>query len=246
MRSRIVLLSLAFTGAVASVSGKSASHQMTIIDLSNATFPARPVLWQGGAIFDLGLPPNGAGCFTHAINRHGEIVGECAFVWDRLGWRDPFSSAAYSNRQSVYDARVFYRHEVYTPQLVIDGQLERVGSDVDAVQRAIKQAAQAPKAVVEVAAVRAGERALRVNVHVTVPPTLVLRDSADVVVAITEDNHTEEGVLRGIGDGAGQSHLSLFTYNEFGELAASGVPITLCVATANGVAIMSPPDVAEH
>jgi len=60
------------------------------------------------------------------------------------------------------------------------------------------------------------------------------------------DIDTEAGVLGVIDHGAGQSHLSLFAYNEFGELAASGAPITLGVANANGVAIMSPPDVDEH
>src|SRR6267142_3420791 len=72
-------------------------------------------------------------------------LGEHVDYWDRLGWRDPFSSAMFSARQSNYDARVFHRNEVYTPQLVVDGQLERVGSDVSAIQRAINQAAHAPK-----------------------------------------------------------------------------------------------------
>jgi hypothetical protein len=45
---------------------------------------------------------------------------------------------------------------------------------------------------------------------------------------------------------AGQSHLSLWTYNKFGELAPSGTPITLGVANANGVAIMSPADLEGH
>jgi hypothetical protein len=56
------------------------------------------------------------------------------------------------------------------------------------------------------------------------------------------DIDTHAGVLGVIDHGAGQSHLSLFTYNKFGELAASGTPITLGVANANGVAIMSPSD----
>jgi hypothetical protein len=132
-------------------------------------------------------------------------LGEHVDYWDRLGWRDPFSSAAYSARQSTYDSQVFHRNEVYTPQLVVDGQLERVGSDVDAVQRAVKQVAQAPKAIVDVAAIRDGERALRVNVHVTVPPSLDLRDGADVVVAITEDNLATE-VRRGENRGRTLRH----------------------------------------
>jgi hypothetical protein len=132
-------------------------------------------------------------------------LGEHVDYWDRLGWRDPFSSAAYSARQSNYDSRVFHRNEVYTPQLVVDGQLERVGSDVDAVQRAVKQAAQAPKAAVDLAAARSGERSLRVNLHVTVPRSLALRDSADVVVAITEDNLATE-VRRGENRGRTLRH----------------------------------------
>ena len=61
-------------------------------------------------------------------------LGEHVDYWDRLGWRDPFSSPAFSSRQSTYDARVFHASQVYTPQLVIDGRLERVGSNARAVQ----------------------------------------------------------------------------------------------------------------
>ncbi len=46
------------------------------------------------------------------------------------------------------------------------------------------------------------------------------------------------GVLGVIDHGARQSHLSLFSYNAFGELAASGAPITVGVPNANGVAIV--------
>jgi hypothetical protein len=71
--------------------------------------------------------------------------------------------------------------DVYTPQLVVDGRFERVGSDITAVQRAITQAAHAPKAAVDVAALRANDRDLRVDIHVTVPASLTLRESADVL-----------------------------------------------------------------
>jgi hypothetical protein len=56
------------------------------------------------------------------------------------------------------------------------------------------------------------------------------------------DIDTDAGVLAVIDHGAGQSHLSLFSYNEFGELTAHGTPITVGVADANGVAILSPAD----
>jgi hypothetical protein len=68
-----------------------------------------------------------------------------------------------------------------------------------------------------------------------------------VVATITaggspSDIDAAQGVMGVIDRGAGQSHLSLFTYNRFGELAAHGTPITLGVANANGIAIMASTD----
>jgi hypothetical protein len=45
-------------------------------------------------------------------------------------------------------------------------------------------------------------------------------------------------VLGVIDHGAGQSHLSLFSYNQFGELTPAGPPILVGVPDANGVAIL--------
>lgn len=47
--------------------------------------------------------------------------------WDRLGWKDPFSSKAYTKRQYGYASAL--KANVYTPQLVINGQTEMIGSD---------------------------------------------------------------------------------------------------------------------
>jgi hypothetical protein len=94
---------------------------------------------------------------------------------------------------------------VYTPQLVVDGRLERLGNDIGEVRRAIEQAARAPKAVVDVAAVRAIDRDLHVDVHVNVPASLTLRESADVLVAIAEDSLVTE-VRRGENGGQTLRH----------------------------------------
>src|SRR5215510_4525353 len=53
------------------------------------------------------------------------------------------------------------------------------------------------------------------------------------------DIDADAGVLGVIDHGAGQSHLSVFTYNGFGELAPAGAVITIGVPDANGVAILS-------
>jgi hypothetical protein len=54
------------------------------------------------------------------------------------------------------------------------------------------------------------------------------------------DIDADAGVLGVIDHGAGQSHLSVFTYDRFGELAPAGAVITIGVPDANGVAILSP------
>jgi hypothetical protein len=64
--------------------------------------------------------------------------------------------------------------------------------------------------------------------------------AAQVPTGAPADVDADSGVLGVIDHGAGQSHLSTFTYNGFGELAANGTSIDLGVADANGVAILAP------
>ena len=47
--------------------------------------------------------------------------------WNHIGWTDPFSSARWSQRQNQY-ASAFESSQVYTPQLVINGRVQLVGS----------------------------------------------------------------------------------------------------------------------
>lgn len=56
--------------------------------------------------------------------------------WDGAAWRDPFSREASTERQEAYDRRLT-GGQVYTPQMVIEGTVELVGSDRKAVLAAI-------------------------------------------------------------------------------------------------------------
>jgi len=77
--------------------------------------------------------------------------------WDRLGWKDPFSSPMATARQRAY-ARLLGLRTVYTPQMVVDGADEFVGSDRRAVVRALDRAkARAAEPGVGVELRRAGE-----------------------------------------------------------------------------------------
>jgi hypothetical protein len=61
--------------------------------------------------------------------------------WDRLGWRDVFSHAAYSARQYAY-GKYLKLPQVYTPQIVVNGKIEFVGSEEITLRNAIKTALQ--------------------------------------------------------------------------------------------------------
>ena len=66
--------------------------------------------------------------------------------------------------------------------------------------------------------------------------------AAQIPTGAPADIDADSGVLGVIDHGAGQSHLSVFTYNRFGELAPTGATIAVGVPDANGVAILSPRD----
>jgi hypothetical protein len=48
--------------------------------------------------------------------------------WDQLGWKDTFASPQYTARQWDY-ARAFHRSEVFTPEVVVNGRADVVGSN---------------------------------------------------------------------------------------------------------------------
>jgi hypothetical protein len=59
--------------------------------------------------------------------------------WDRLGWKDPFSSHEATQRQDRY-ATLLDLATVYTPQIVVDGRWQAVGSDRADVEHALDRA----------------------------------------------------------------------------------------------------------
>jgi len=62
------------------------------------------------------------------------VLSEHVDYWNSIGWRDPYSSHEYSERQSAYAAH-FGNGSIYTSQMVVDGRFEFVGSDESQVSR---------------------------------------------------------------------------------------------------------------
>ncbi len=69
--------------------------------------------------------------------------------WDRLGWKDRFSSAEFSKRQKAYAAR-FGIDSSYTPQIVVDGVSEFVGSNRGQANEEIAKSASTAKGTIEI------------------------------------------------------------------------------------------------
>ncbi|MBS1603583.1 MAG: DUF1223 domain-containing protein [Bacteroidetes bacterium] len=66
--------------------------------------------------------------------------------WDRLGWKDGFSSPVYTGRQRQY-ASWLRLSSVYTPQIVVNGKKEFVGSDAKTLRATVESDLKATGAV---------------------------------------------------------------------------------------------------
>ena len=59
-----------------------------------------------------------------------DVIGLSFHVdyWDYIGWKDPYASRDFTNRQRIY-AEKLRSHQLYTPQMVVNGKHEFVGSN---------------------------------------------------------------------------------------------------------------------
>jgi hypothetical protein len=107
--------------------------------------------------------------------------------WDELGWKDPASMREATARQSAYARALGIGDRIYTPQLVVDGRDEMIGTDAAAAQRAIAKALKQPRAGVTLAVDVDGD-ALLARAAVADLPADAARESVNAVLAITEDD----------------------------------------------------------
>lgn len=77
-------------------------------------------------------------------NAHVIVLEEHVDYWDKEGWHDRFSSSQFTERQNLYAPRLKF-DDPYTPQMIVDGQTQFLGSDSNKAVASITQAAQTPK-----------------------------------------------------------------------------------------------------
>ena len=139
------------------------------------------------------------------------VLSEHVDYWNYLGWRDPFSAAEFSKRQQNY-ARRFHRDGPYTPQMVVNGEAEFIGSDAKRAQMEIAAAAKVPAGI----AVRlnwSGDSTVRVEADPIVSGKF---KSAEVFVVVARDSASSD-VSRGENNGRKLEHVSVA-----GKIMAAG------------------------
>lgn len=138
------------------------------------------------------------GIETIAIEEHVDY-------WDQLGWRDPFSSHRWTERQEQY-AEAFRRDGIYTPQFIVNGHSEMSGSSPRKARQDILEAAKISDADLHLAVVGASQSSAEVLVTAeNIPPEA---RSPELWLAISERGLSSD-VLRGENQGRNLTHAAI-------------------------------------
>lgn len=122
--------------------------------------------------------------------------------WDYIGWKDPYASSEFSDRQRRY-AQAFGSSRIYTPQMVVNGRKEFVGSNEHKANSAIESALEQPPVVtvnITLSDVLVNEGA--VTFAYEIPPA---PEDAVINFALVE-RHLEQDVRRGENRGRTLQH----------------------------------------
>jgi hypothetical protein len=135
------------------------------------------------------------------------VLSEHVDYWNHIGWTDPYSARFYSDRQNAYAKRLGL-DSVYTPQMVVDGTSEFVGSDASLADRAFGEALRRPKLALRLADVRVTANTLQAHLETgPLQASLGLRE-ADVYVALAL-NRAESHVAHGENAGRTLVHTAV-------------------------------------
>ncbi|HEY9004075.1 MAG TPA: DUF1223 domain-containing protein [Mucilaginibacter sp.] len=124
--------------------------------------------------------------------------------WNRLGWKDVFSSHDYSSRQYQYSKWI--KSEVYTPQVIVNGHTEFVGSDEKSLRNAIKTGLEnSAKTELSLSNIKIEGDKANVQYHVTGAAS-----GSNLLIAMIEKNATTK-VQSGENSGRTLSHVQIVT-----------------------------------
>jgi hypothetical protein len=130
-------------------------------------------------------------------------ISEHVTYWDRLGWKDPYSADTFTDRQIAYADRLRVA-EPYTPQMVLNGRTQFVGSDSSALQKALDNDAHQKQVQVHIVSSTVEKGGMKVKFSISGAGSRPL----DVVAVVTDDLD-QSNVLRGENSGRSLQHVSV-------------------------------------
>ncbi|HBK88765.1 MAG: DUF1223 domain-containing protein [Cyclobacteriaceae bacterium] len=159
---------------------------------------------------------------TGILQKEGrQVVGVSFHVtyWDKLGWKDPYSDSLYSARQKRY-LPLLEVPRPYTPQAVVNGKAEFVGSNPFKFRElVIAEEAQPSKVHISASAVKSGS-------SVTVTYRARGKAAGSVIAAVLVESHAEHFIPRGENKSRVLKHHNVARVFESVEYRPSGT-ITL-------------------
>jgi hypothetical protein len=135
------------------------------------------------------------------------VLSEHVDYWNHDGWKDPYSSSFFTDRQSAY-VHALGGNSPYTPEMIVDGATELHLENQAQVAQAFQKAAQAQQLPVSISALSVdGGSPSFLRAHIDADGTAA-RHSADVYAVIAL-NHAESQVLRGENGGRRLTHAAV-------------------------------------
>jgi hypothetical protein len=135
------------------------------------------------------------------------VLSEHVDYWNDIGWKDPYSSHEYSERQSAYAAH-FGRSGIYTPQMVVDGHSDLVGSDERGAIEAVENETRFVKVPLSLSGLHFENNKVSMRVEAgPLEPSMGAR-SANLYLAIADESDVSQ-VSRGENAGRTLKHVAV-------------------------------------
>lgn len=149
------------------------------------------------------------------------FLGYHVDYWNYLGWKDEFSSKVFTDRQHEY-ANEFKLNSIYTPQVVVNGKKEFVGSDKNKLKRAINEELKNGTAsAIELNAKKDSANHINVSYKITGSG-----NGSQLMIAVVQLMATTN-VKRGENRGHELKHINIVRELKMAEIKSSPVQLTV-------------------
>jgi len=126
--------------------------------------------------------------------------------WDYLGWKDNFSSPAYSKRQQEYGS-IFHLNSIYTPQIIVNGKIQFVGNEETRLRETIEaELKEAPVYEIDLKVQSANKNQVLISCSTSTDKDLTLN------LALVQ-NMSRDFIQR--GENKGKNLMHYFTVRDF-------------------------------